>query len=233
MTAVTSSAAEAGFCAALFCAATVAWTLTDRRGPGRARLMLATGSAHADPAPLWLRRAQRFGATLRARFRKCSESWTPGRAEGRAGAGARFGQGLARLCTWAGQAGRAWWCLPAGALAGLWGESPVPVALGAVAVPLVSRFRRKRRAQRAAEDTETAVIDLCAAAAGELRSGRLPGGALLAAGAGRLGREGAALLAAARFGGDVPTALHRAARLPGAGGLRGAAACWQVYCSAV
>ncbi|MFR9672866.1 type II secretion system F family protein [Streptomyces sp. TR06-5] len=110
----------------------------------------------------------------------------------------------------------------------LWGQSVLPVLLGAAAVPVTARVLRARRARAAAADREDAVISLCTAAAGELRSGRHPGGALLAAGAGRWGREGAALLAAARFGGEVATALQRAARLPGAEGLRGAAACWQV-----
>ncbi len=38
----------------------------------------------------------------------------------------------------------------------------------------------------------------------------------------------AAVLAAARFGGDVPDALTAAALQPGAEGLRGLAACWRV-----
>ena len=41
-------------------------------------------------------------------------------------------------------------------------------------------------------------------------------------------RAGSAVLAAARFGGDVPGALREAARQPGAEGLTGVAACWQV-----
>lgn len=36
------------------------------------------------------------------------------------------------------------------------------------------------------------------------------------------------MVADARFGGDVPAALRRAARLPGAEGLVGVAACWRV-----
>ncbi|WP_329336484.1 hypothetical protein OG866_19835 [Streptomyces sp. NBC_00663] len=43
-----------------------------------------------------------------------------------------------------------------------------------------------------------------------------------------LGGARAAVLAAARFGGDVPGALAAAARQPGAGGLLGLAACWRV-----
>ncbi|MEU2875785.1 type II secretion system F family protein, partial [Streptomyces sp. NPDC007070] len=45
---------------------------------------------------------------------------------------------------------------------------------------------------------------------------------------GGFGAAEAAVLAAARFGGDVPGALAAAARRPGAEGLRGLAACWRV-----
>ncbi|NEB00643.1 type II secretion system F family protein [Streptomyces sp. SID13726] len=45
---------------------------------------------------------------------------------------------------------------------------------------------------------------------------------------GGLGDAQAAVLAAARFGGDVPGALAVAARRPGAEGLSGLAACWRV-----
>lgn len=213
---------SAVFCAALCCAAAVAWTLTGRNGPGHARLLLATGTAH-PPQPHWRDRVRRVGGLLRARLRA--------RLGKRLGYrhGARTGRRTAgrvrELCA---RTGRAWWCLPAGALVGLPGDSVIPLVLGSAAVPLVGRWERKRRARAAVERREDAVIELCASVAGELRSGRLPSGALLAAGAGKLGAEGSALLAAARFGGDVPGALHRAARLPGADGLRGAAACWQV-----
>ncbi|MFC5657966.1 type II secretion system F family protein, partial [Streptomyces nogalater] len=43
-----------------------------------------------------------------------------------------------------------------------------------------------------------------------------------------LGDAQAAVVAAARFGGDVPGALAVAARQPGAEGLLGLAACWRV-----
>jgi tight adherence protein B len=57
-----------------------------------------------------------------------------------------------------------------------------------------------------------------------------PTQALLAAAAstGGLGGAEAPVLAAARFGGDVPRALRQAAREPGADGLVGLAACWRV-----
>ncbi|OSC61614.1 hypothetical protein B5181_26930, partial [Streptomyces sp. 4F] len=66
--------------------------------------------------------------------------------------------------------------------------------------------------------------------AGEVRAGRQPGEALLCAvhDSGGLGDGQTAVLAAARFGGDVPVALAAAARQPGAEGLRGLAACWRV-----
>lgn len=43
-----------------------------------------------------------------------------------------------------------------------------------------------------------------------------------------LGEAQGAVLAAARFGGDVPQALRAAASEPGAAGLLGLAACWRV-----
>ncbi|WP_078616911.1 type II secretion system F family protein [Streptomyces sp. 351MFTsu5.1] len=49
-----------------------------------------------------------------------------------------------------------------------------------------------------------------------------------APGGGGLGEAQAVVLAAARFGGDVPGALAAAARRPGAEGLLGLAACWRV-----
>ncbi|WP_345568705.1 type II secretion system F family protein [Streptomyces plumbiresistens] len=54
------------------------------------------------------------------------------------------------------------------------------------------------------------------------------GGARVLQDACRLGEAQAAVLAAARFGGDVPAALAVAARQPGAEGLVGLAACWRV-----
>jgi tight adherence protein B len=85
------------------------------------------------------------------------------------------------------------------------------------------------------ERRAVAVTALCSALAGDLRAGLAPHPAL----AGALGREGwpdrpeladaaLPLLAAARFGGDVPAALRTAAGQPGAEGLAGLAACWQV-----
>jgi tight adherence protein B len=130
-----------------------------------------------------------------------------------------------------GPGGPVWWCLLGGALLGALGESWIPLAAGAVAAPVVrSRLRRRDHGRAQAQRAE-AVVELCVAVAGELRAGRQPDRALLSAGGmalRELGDLGAGVLAAARFGGDVPHALREAARRPGAEGLRGVAACWQV-----
>ncbi len=74
------------------------------------------------------------------------------------------------------------------------------------------------------------MIALCGALAGEVRAGHQPGEALRRAAhdSGGLDEAQAVVLAAARFGGDVPGALTDAARQPGADGLVGLAACWRV-----
>ncbi|MFE0630358.1 type II secretion system F family protein [Streptomyces sp. NPDC058864] len=125
--------------------------------------------------------------------------------------------------------------LPGGLVVGAAAGSVLPVLLGAVAVPLGGRWLRGRERRADVERRAVAVGALCAAVAGDLRAGLAPSAAL----AGALGREGwpqhpglsdaaLPLLAAARFGGDVPAALRAAARLEGAEGLSGVAACWQV-----
>ncbi|MGW7432832.1 type II secretion system F family protein [Streptomyces sp. NPDC054861] len=129
---------------------------------------------------------------------------------------------------------REWLCLPVAAAIALLGESPLPLAAGAVAVPLVGRRLRAAGLRRRRQERADGAVALCGAVAGELRAGRQPAQALVfalgeARAAGTLGpREEAALLAAARFGGDVPEALRHAARQDGADGLAGMAACWQV-----
>ncbi|MEU5364598.1 type II secretion system F family protein [Streptomyces sp. NPDC005925] len=123
------------------------------------------------------------------------------------------------------------WCaVVAGLVLGLLGASLLPVVVGVAGVPLVRRLRLAARAGRGRERRGDAVIALCGALAGEVRAGRQPGEALLRAAreTGGLGDARAAVLAAARFGGDVPGALTSAARQPGAGGLLGLAACWRV-----
>lgn len=120
------------------------------------------------------------------------------------------------------------WCLPAGVLIALLGGSALPVGASVVAMAVVRRRLSSREAERVRERRAAEVIELCATVAAELRAGRQPSQALLAAGAPGLGAEGSAVLAAARYGGDVPGALRAAARSPGAEGLAGVAACWQV-----
>jgi tight adherence protein B len=125
---------------------------------------------------------------------------------------------------------REWLCLPVGLVVAVLGASVLPLIAGVVAVPLVGRRLRRAAAGRVRSRATDAVIALCGAVAGELRTGRQPGQALLAAGrdSGALDGAEAAVLAAARFGGDVPEALRLAAREPGAEGLAGVAACWRV-----
>lgn len=123
-----------------------------------------------------------------------------------------------------------WWSLAAGLLLALLGNSVLPAVAGAAGVPVLRRTRLAGRARRARERRQDAVIALCGTLAGEVRAGRQPGEALLCAahGSAELGDAQTAVLAAARFGGDVPEALAAAARQPGAEGLRGLAACWRV-----
>ncbi|WP_242432571.1 type II secretion system F family protein [Streptomyces sp. Root1310] len=123
-----------------------------------------------------------------------------------------------------------WWAPVAGLILALLGGSVLPVVAGAAGVPLLRRARRAAETRRAGERRGDAVIALCAALAGELLAGRQPGEALRRAAqdSGGLGAAQASVLAAARFGGDVPKALAIAARQPGADGLLGLAACWRV-----
>ncbi len=118
----------------------------------------------------------------------------------------------------------------AGLVLAVLGASLLPVVLGAAGVPLLRRVRLAARARRDRERRADAVITLCGVLAGEVRAGRQPGEALLRAArdCDGLADAQATVLAAARFGGDVPDALATAARQPGAEGLRGLAACWRV-----
>ncbi|MEW2068177.1 type II secretion system F family protein [Streptomyces sp. NPDC007346] len=140
---------------------------------------------------------------------------------------------------------REWWCVPVAVLLAVLGASVLPLIAGAVAVPLVRRWLRGRARRRQRERAADSVAALCGAVVGELRAGQEPGQALLAGlrecaadgerrpgggpgGGAWLGDAEAAVLAAARFGGDVPAALRQAAVGPGLGGLSGMAACWRV-----
>ncbi|MEU8928266.1 type II secretion system F family protein [Streptomyces sp. NPDC048409] len=123
-----------------------------------------------------------------------------------------------------------WWALAAGIALALVAASVIPVLAGAAGVPVLRRLRLAREAARVRQARADAVIAFCGTLAGELRAGRQPGEALLRAArdSGGLGEARAAVVAAARFGGDVPGALVTAARRPGADGLLGLAACWRV-----
>jgi tight adherence protein B len=139
-------------------------------------------------------------------------------------------QVLAELRRWGSRLGAEWWALVAGLVIALLGSSVIPVVAGAAGVPVLRRVRLARRARCDRERRADAVIALCGVLAGEVRAGRQPGAALLRAArdCGGFGDAQAAVVAAARFGGDVPGALAAAARQPGAEGLLGLAACWRV-----
>ncbi|MFE6689682.1 type II secretion system F family protein [Streptomyces sp. NPDC057743] len=193
------------------CVALLVWRLRrDRALRRRAVAVLGdVGAVHAMvgwPGP-------RCAAALR--------EWGAGRAAG--GAGARRWRLGGRV-----EVGAEVWCLPAGIALAVLGRSVLPVVGAVVALVAVRRWLDGRARRRAADRRAAAVIRFCGAVAGELRAGRQPDRALVAAGVAGLGEAGPAVLAAARYGGDVPGALRAAARLPGAEGLIGAAACWRV-----
>ncbi len=139
----------------------------------------------------------------------------------------RVTDGLRRL---RGRVRAEWWAPVAGLVLALLGQSVLPLLAGAAGVPVLRRTRLAARAGRDRDRRQDAVIALCGTLAGEVRAGRQPGEALLCAAhdSAGLGDAQATVLAAARFGGDVPGALAVAARQPGAEGLRGLAACWRV-----
>ncbi|MDK1476339.1 type II secretion system F family protein [Streptomyces sp. 549] len=196
---MTPASAESAHAAALACAGAAALlAMRTRPGERRARLVLAGASG------------PRFGP-------------------GQFGRGQRWNEVMRRadLRALAARTGRHWAAIPVGLLIAWATQSVLPLACAAAAVPLLRRHLRRREQRRAAERTEGAVLDFCLGLVAELRSGRQADAALLAVGTAGLGQAGSAVLAAARFGGDVPAALHRAARTPGAGGLLGVAACWR------
>lgn len=123
-----------------------------------------------------------------------------------------------------------WLCLPVASALAMLGQSVLPLIAGAVAVPVVRRWLRKRQSRKDEEARADGVVALCGALVGELRAGHEPGQALLVAVRGTevLGEAGSWVSAAARFGGDVPKALMQAAGEPGLDGLAGVAACWRV-----
>ena len=165
-----------------------------------------------------------------------SAGWRSGarRAQLRlAGAGGAVGTGppvWRRLAGGVRRLGSEWWSVAAGLVPAVLGASVLPLVAGAAGVPLLRRLRLAREARRARDRRADAVIAMCGSLAGEVRAGRQPGEALLRAARDceGLGETQPAVLAAARFGGDVPGALAGAARQPGAEGLLGLAACWRV-----
>ncbi|MEU0805424.1 type II secretion system F family protein [Streptomyces sp. NPDC005970] len=187
--------------AAVLCAGAAAWLISGRDQDLRRARLLFAGSGAVGPA----RQAPR---------RRLAETVAGLRERWRTACGGRMGRELL--------------CLPAGCVLALAGASVLPLLAGAAAVPVVGRWRRARTHDRERERRAAAVIELCGAVAGELRAGRQPVEALLAAPPGPIGEHWGLVSAAARFGGDVPEALRRAARAPGAEGLTGVAACWQV-----
>ncbi|MBZ6204994.1 type II secretion system F family protein [Streptomyces olivaceus] len=157
------------------------------------------------------------------------------RGTGRAGLGGGAGRPVERRTTDGlrrvrGRLRPEWWSLAAGLALALAGGSVLPAVAGAAGVPVLRRTRLAARERRASERRQDTVIALCGTLAGEVRAGRQPGEALMCAArdSGGLGDAQAAVLAAARFGGDVPAALAAAARRPGAEGLGGLGACWRV-----
>ena len=131
--------------------------------------------------------------------------------------------------------------LPLGLLAAWPTRSPLVAVAAACAVVPAIRLRRRRRAVRLKEQRRTAVVALCAALAGELRTGATPHQAVEMVAGENLAPSGpepgatvldcTVLLAAVRFGGAVPEAFRVLAELPGAEGAAGIAACWQVASS--
>ncbi|MFH8345196.1 type II secretion system F family protein [Streptomyces sp. NPDC018045] len=218
--------------AAVLCAGVAVWMSGGRSGDvRRARLLFVDGVDGGRAGPAGPERAESVG---RKRATAFGDAEFGARRMLRRAAD-RAAWAAYRLSRWSGggkdgpaRPPRELWCLPAGIALGVMGGSAVPVVAAVVALFLVRHRLRARERARERERRGAAVIELCEAVAGELRAGRQPGQALTAVGAPGFGEEGAALGAAARFGGDVPAALRAAARLPGAEGLAGVAACWQV-----
>jgi len=125
-------------------------------------------------------------------------------------------------------------------------RTKVLVALGALAVLLafaqgtwlalglivlatslgVLRLMRSARARRVADSREELVLEVCELLVGELRAGQPPVTAL--GSCTEIWPEFAPVPTAARLGADVPNAIRRVGDLPGAHGLQGLAAAWQV-----
>ncbi|WP_079146335.1 type II secretion system F family protein [Streptomyces lydicus] len=211
--AMTLATAVAALCAGV--AAHLA--VRGRRHVRRRARALFGPDGEAGPAARWWARLRGEGAAQLPDVEPTGEAASDGTGEER-----RWGVGRR------GVLGPEGWCLPAGLALGVLGGSVLPVLASPVALFLVRRWLAARGAERARDRRAAEVITLCAGVAGELRAGRQPVQALAAVRLPGLGAAGSAVVAAARYGGDVPQALRAAARLPGAEGLTGMAACWQV-----
>jgi len=120
-------------------------------------------------------------------------------------------------------AGAAAFCVLAG--------RPLLGCAAALVVGAAVRRVVRGRAVRRAEAVRAAVPEFAYALAGELRAGRDPTNALVAAGAATppvLAPVVAVVVATGSLGGDVAAALRSAAGVPGADALGRLAACWQV-----
>ncbi|QXE35459.1 type II secretion system F family protein [Streptomyces sp. GMY02] len=188
--------------------------------------MLACVCAAALCAGAAVRLTAGYGRGLRRARLLFADTGVPDQAL----AGPLRGRWAAEARARAGRLGREWLCLPPAVVLAVLGESVLPLIAGALAVPLMRRRLRAGERKRARERRADGIVALCGTAAGELRAGLQPVQALLAASAATGGLAGAeaAVLAAARFGGDVPRALRQAAGESGADGLVGLAACWRV-----
>lgn len=197
-------------------------TAVDQVARGVAEMATSVALASCAGAAVWLL-GERNSAARRARA-----LFAGGGAAGSGPPG--WGRLSAELLRARGRLRAEWLALLGGLVLAVLGASVLPVVLGAAGVPLLRRVRLADRVRRDRERRADTVIALCAVLAGEVRAGRQPGEALLRAArdCGGLADAQATVLAAARFGGDVPGALATAARQPGAEGLRGLAACWRV-----
>lgn len=212
----------------LLCAGAVVWLSgASNQRAGRARAALASGGGSGGGSGSGCD----VGVVGVGRWR-CEESWPCLRLAGLsppwAIVASRLHRALHRPALGALRTLWPWGCALAGAVLAAGLRSPLPLLAGVGAALLLRRWLRREAERRAAAAREEAVTELCTGVAAELRAGQQPHVALLAVGVHGLGPSGAGVLAAARFGGDLPEALRRAALQPGARGLGGVAACWQV-----
>lgn len=137
---------------------------------------------------------------------------------------ARPGAGPARAARWLPPA--AGLALASAAAAGAGRGIVVLLLIGALTALAGARLWRRRAKTREAEQVRACMIELCATLQVELTAGQPPADALALAAADWPAVAPAARTA--RSGGDVPEALRRLARTPGAADLRVVAAAWQV-----